>query len=106
MQSSSRRLPDPPVPCLEWRSRVANHIHGLLRAKGLSEQDLAECVALPATLVEAILAARVVNVRARDLDLIAAFLGTTVYALFLPDDAPIEIVPLEIVEQGRSRDAK
>ena len=105
-RGSSRRQPKRPVHGLEWRSRVADHIRSLLRAKGLSEQDLTEQVTLPAKRVEAILAARAVRVRASDLDLIAAVLGTAAYALFLPADAPIEVVPLEIVEQGRSGHAK
>lgn len=102
----SRRHPEPPVHSLQWRSRVADQIRSLLRAKGLSAQDLTERVRLPAKQVEAILDARVVSVRARDLDLIAAVLGTAAFALFLPVDAPIEIVPFEVVEKGGSGDAK
>lgn len=103
---ASRRQPERPVPGLDWRSRVADHIRSLLRAKGLSEQDLTERVTLPAKHVEAILAARVVPVRARDLDLIAAVLGTAAFALFLPGDAPINVETLEIVEQSGSGHAK
>lgn len=103
---SSRRQLEPAVHGLEWRSRVADHIRSLLRAKGLSEQDLTERVTLPAKRVEAILGARIVDVRAHDIDLIAAVLGTAAYTLFLPIDAPVEIVPLEIVEQSGSGHAK
>jgi transcriptional regulator with XRE-family HTH domain len=105
-KSSARRRPTSPAQRLDWRSRVADRIRSLLRAKGLSEQDLTGRVTLPAQQVEAILAARAVRVRARDLDLIAAALGTAAYALFLPIEAPIEVVPLEIVEQSGSGHAK
>lgn len=87
---------------VEWRSLVADRIRTLLKARGLSAQDLTEKVELPAKQVVAILDARPVRVRSRDLDLIAAVLGTAAYALFLPADAPIEVIPFEIVEQGRS----
>jgi len=103
---SSGRQSEPPLHGLEWRSRVADHIRSLLREKGLTEQDLTERVTLPGKQVEAILAACVVRVRARDLDLIAAVLGTAAYALFLPVDAPIDVVPLEIVEQSGSGHAE
>ena len=103
---SSRRVPELPVHGSEWRSRVADHIRSLLRAKGLSEEDLTARVTLPPKRVEAILAARGVRVRARDLDLIAAVLGTAAYALLLPADAAIQVVPLEIVEKGGPSDAK
>ncbi len=103
---ASQRQPEAPGHSLEWRLRVAAHIRSLLRAGGLSEQDLTERVTLPAKRVEAILAGRVVPVRACDLDIIAAVLGTAAYTLFLPVDAPIEVVPFEIIEQGGSGHAK
>ena len=87
---------------VEWRSLVADRIRALLRARGLSVQDLVQKVSLPPTQIDAILEARPVLVRSRDLDLIAAVLGTAAYVLFLPVDAPIEVVPFEIVEKGGS----
>lgn len=87
---------------LEWRSLVADRIRALLRARGLSAQDLVEKVSLPPKQIDAILEARPVRVRSRDLDLIAAVLGTAAYVLFLPVDAPIEVIPFEIVEKGGS----
>lgn len=71
--------------------------------RALPQRNSSTCSALPAEQVEAILDARVVQFRARDLDALAAVLGTDVYTLFLPADAPLEVVPFQKIEQGRSR---
>lgn len=87
---------------VDWRPLVAGRIQALLRARGFSPQDLVEKVSLPPRQIKAILDARPVPVRSRDLDVIAAFLGIATYVLFLPVDTPIEIVPFEKVEKGGS----
>ena len=94
-----------PVPdSAELRSRFADRVRALLGELGLSTEELVERSALPSRRVDRILAGSLVSVTFRDMTVIADVLGKPVYALLLPAGPAIEVVSLEVVEEGRAGD--
>jgi transcriptional regulator with XRE-family HTH domain len=89
----------------EVRSRFADRVQTLLGEMGLSKDELAERSALPSSRVDRILAGSLIRVTFRDMTVIAAALGTPVYALLLPTSPAVEVVSLEVVEERGPGDA-
>jgi transcriptional regulator with XRE-family HTH domain len=89
----------------EVRSHFADRVQALLGEMGLSKDELAERSALPSSRVDRILAGSLVPVTFRDMTVIAAVLGTPVYALLLPTSAAVEVISLEVVEERGPGDA-
>ena len=89
----------------EVRSRFADRVQTLLSEMGLSKDELAERSALPSSRVARILAGSLIPVTFRDMTVIAAVLGTPVYALLLPTGPAVEVVSLEVVEERGPGDA-
>jgi transcriptional regulator with XRE-family HTH domain len=89
----------------EVRSRFADRVQALLGEMGLSKDELAERSALPSSRVDRILAGSLIPVTFRDMTVIAAVLGTPVYALLLPTGPAVEVVSLEVVEERGPGDA-
>ena len=81
------------------RSRFGGRVEALLSESGLSSADLAARVGLSASRVEAILRGRSVQLRLREMTLIAAAIGTPLEVLLVPAEPPVLIVPFEEVEE-------
>lgn len=84
------------------RSRFGDRVKALLSQSGLSSEELAERSAIPAKRIESILSGSLIRLTLRDMSLIASVLGTPLYCLLVPADAPLSVVPFEVVEERGS----
>lgn len=84
------------------RSRFGERVRTLLGQTGLSSEELAERSAIPAKRIESILSGSLIRITLRDMSIIAGVFGIPLYCFLVPADAPLPVVPFEVVEKRGS----